>query len=176
MPVRLHYAAGDRLWVRERFHVRPIMSAEIALDYADEEDPAILGGWKKLRPCAARWKGPRPDKPKWVPSIHMPRWASRLTLTVTDVRVQRLQEISEADAVAEGWPGDREPPYRCAAPLRWYESLWGSLHSEHIDDLHGWLANPWVAAISFTVARRNIDLDINAPTGTADDQTYSVNL
>jgi hypothetical protein len=90
------YSIGDRLWVREAFSYREAIYSS-----------------RDLLPCGS----PRPwywadgnvadgdcSRPK--PSIHMPRWASRLTLTVTDVRVQRLQEISEADAIAEGVVND----------------------------------------------------------------------
>ncbi|MEH7827630.1 hypothetical protein [Gemmobacter denitrificans] len=97
----------------------------------------------------------------WRPSIHMPRWASRITLTVTDVRVQRLQQISEADAVAEGVSPISEPN-----DLKWehysphgvaFAALWNSLHG------HGaWEANPWVVVPTFTVAHGNIDKLENA--------------
>ena len=110
-----------------------------------------------------------------VPSIHMPRWASRLTLAVTEVRVERLQDISEADAVAEGMPefgafcevldpGKLNAAGETAAqtasrlrwPQRWFASLW-----KDINGAEAWAANPWVAAISFTAHRGNIDaLDI----------------
>jgi hypothetical protein len=129
-PLRLPYAPGDRLYVRE---------SHCVIDYrcryrADEErfEPKDFG----LR---------------WRRSIHMPRWASRLTLTVTDVRVQRLQEISEADAVAEGY---KQPPEGVIGwpPVGWFADLWNSLHGPG-----AWEANPWVAAYTFTVQRRNID-------------------
>lgn len=93
-----------------------------------------------------------------VPPIHMPRWASRLTLTATDVRVQRLQDISEDDAMAEGvteypsgwWSaqeGDAAPTPKVAYALLW----------NHINGPGAWDANPWVVAVTFTVADRNID-------------------
>lgn len=89
-----------------------------------------------------------------VSPIHMPRWASRLTLTVTDVRVQRVQDISEADAYAEGAPsvhvGTRLTPLHTPG----FKDLWDSLNAKRG---FGWDANPWVAAYTFTVARRNID-------------------
>lgn len=95
----------------------------------------------------------------------MPRWASRLTLLVTAVRVQRLQEIGEDDAIAEGielyrlmgaqgWvdygdkPGDMTRRY-FSDPRRSFETLWESIHGPG-----SWDANPWVVAVSFEVARR----------------------
>jgi hypothetical protein len=102
---------------------------------------------------------------RWRPSIHMPRWASRITLTVTEVRVQRLQEITEADAVAEGAEVARgihgldggvmvktDSPYVFATPGCWYRELWNSLHGPD-----AWDTNPWVGAYSFTVRQGNID-------------------
>lgn len=92
----------------------------------------------------------------WEHGIHMPRWASRLTLIVTDVRVQRLHEISEADAEAEGCPAcaRRVAGLRggCDSFICGYQQLW--------DDINGpnsWKANPWVIALAFTVEKRNID-------------------
>jgi len=107
----------------------------------------------------------------WTPSIHMPRWASRLTLTVTATRIERLQDISEVDAIVEGiepaknWVGE---PYwvdyesdRHAdgtyvkghrSPVDSFASLWRSLHGEA-----SWHDNPEVVAISFAVHKANID-------------------
>jgi hypothetical protein len=89
------------------------------------------------------------------PSIHMPRWASRLTLDVSAVRVQRLQEISSADAIAEGIPApansstiDCETP----DPRDAFRSLWESIHGKG-----AWEANPWIAAVSFSVHQINVD-------------------
>ena len=90
----------------------------------------------------------------------MPRWASRLTLIVTDVRVQRLQEISEDDARAEGvtphgggWTGyGRDADLWLSNAKDGFRSLWNSIHGPG-----AWDANPWVAAISFETRRYNID-------------------
>lgn len=102
------------------------------------------------------------------PSIHMPRWASRITLKVTDVRAQRLQDISEEDAEAEGiegfddrglddaqdcWrnymrPIDHESAWFEADRLASYGSLW-----ESINGPGSWSANPWVWAYTFEVKR-----------------------
>jgi hypothetical protein len=119
-----------------------------------------------------RW-GWKPDAlSRWGRYRHarfMPRWASRLTLHVTEVRVQRLQEISEADAIREGiTPQHKLSQREGGAVLGWgydgldgrgkptarlaFRSLWNSLHGKGT-----WDANPWTAAITFTVERANID-------------------
>lgn len=136
------YAPGDRLYVREAFCPRLGYPAPIAKPHyrADDDRP--------------EWRG------LWKPSFHMPRWASRLTLNVTEVRVQRLQEISEADAVAEGcehdsdgWRDYQFPATQCCGTSRdSYRTLWNSLHGPD-----AWDANPWVVALTFTVQRGNID-------------------
>ena len=98
---------------------------------------------------------------KWVPAIHMPRWASRLTLRITDVRVERLQDISEADARAEGVEPlgigyrdydlpEQEASYDSARPS--FESLWRAINGPGSSD-----ANPWIWAISFEPILRNVD-------------------
>lgn len=132
------YAPGDRLYVREAFSYE-------ALD-VDRNGFMPPWYWADGNPSSGNFTRPKP-------SIHMPRWASRITLTVTEVRVQRLQEISNDDAKAEGVLGEcafhvgNDATYR--APFR---ELWNSLHGHD-----AWDANPWVVAVSFTVDRRNID-------------------
>lgn len=76
--------------------------------------------------------------PKWVPSIHMPRWASRITLEIVGVSVERLQDISEADAKAEGV----ENPF--GGWVGGYQKLW-----ESINGPGSWNANPWVWVVEF---------------------------
>ena len=129
------YAPGDRLWVREAF----------SYELLDVDRNGFMPPWY--------WADGNPEsgdftRPK--PSIHMPRWASRLTLLVTDVRVQRLQEISRGDAMEEGCPfaNMADGPN----PRDWYRGIWNSLHGPG-----AWDANPWVAALTFTVHRQNID-------------------
>lgn len=105
------------------------------------------------------------------PAIHMPRWASRLTLIVTATKVERLQEISFEDACAEGMPDfvtflaavgetvearERENAADCARrlqwPQRWFADVWRDLHGAG-----SWDSNPEVVALTFTVHKRNID-------------------
>ena len=137
------FAIGDRLWVREAHAFDGPMVRYCATDDVHE-----------LR--------------KKRPSIHMPRWASRLTLTVTDVRVQRVQEISEADALSEGvehsqdrsrgnvigWRDYLERGGKCGTARGSFQSLWNSLNAQRG---YGWDANPWVAVYTFSVALQNID-------------------
>lgn len=84
----------------------------------------------------------------WVvrSSIHMPRWASRLTLEVTGAKVERLKEISMEDARAEGFGG------LAVGETTWFRGVWESIHGPG-----AWEANPWVAALSFSVHKSNID-------------------
>jgi len=142
---------GDRLWVRETWYcdhrdclsgpyVKP-PTGEIDLYY--RADGEARTQFEQLDP---------PDANIWKPSIHMPRWASRITLEITDVRVQRLQEISEEDAKAEGATLDKDGFPVAQRPLDdgydccrdWYADLWDS-----INGAHSWDANPWVWALTF---------------------------
>lgn len=148
---------GDRLWVREAWGFETLG----APPYCCEGDlPNVVrpgGGW--TRPyCRAGTEGTAwgmYGPPKWRPSIHMPRSASRLTLTVTDVRVQRLREITPADAIAEGIsPTANSQTIDCdtSNPCDDFRALW-----DHIHGPGAWEANPEVVALTFTVERRNID-------------------
>lgn len=147
---------GDLLWVREEFSgpswfrpkIDPPASWPVGCD---------IWYWADGNPPYGDW-----TKPKQ--SMHMPRWMSRLTLTVTDVRVERLQDIREADAIAEGAELTSEfsmvsggRMVRVAAgtylsPIAWYHWLW-----DQINGPKAWDANPWVVAYTFTVERGNID-------------------
>jgi len=148
-------SVGDRLYVRENHALVPSSAYRMSegvqqtINPADRDQAAIYAaGWDR-------------SKPRWRPSIHMPRWASRLTLLVTDVRVERLNEMSPADAIAEGIQDLRTPEHsdfgipglvNAQHPVRAFWLLWDSIHGEG-----AWLRNPWVVAVSFSVHTRNID-------------------
>ena len=85
------------------------------------------------------------------PSIHMPRWASRLTLEITETRIERLQDISEADALAEGMTFP-EGMYYGSCPRSAFAGLWRDLHGPG-----AWEANPEVVALTFKVHHANVD-------------------
>jgi hypothetical protein len=149
--VALRYMPGDRLYVREAWRCNGWASDLATIFYRASEGDGYTAMCEQY-PVAG--KSPMRVTGTWRPGIHMPRWASRLTLTVSDVRVQRLQEISEADALAEGcYRQDAANP--CAKPgIKGFYHTWQELNS---DRGYGWYENPWVVAITFTVERRNID-------------------
>lgn len=165
---RLPYAPGDRLWVREAW----------ADDAEAQFEPQRRDTYYRADPGAEeiaednRSCGIPHD---WRPSIHMHRWRSRLTLIVTDVRVQRLQEISEADARAEGvesdsdgWRDYQMPATQCCGTARdSFRTLWDSLNAKRG---FGWDANPWVGAVTFNVHRQNID-SLTTPSAPAPQST-----
>jgi hypothetical protein len=142
----VRYAVGDRLYVREALRAESNDQGKRWWSYAaDGKDVWPLTEWHKARDS--------------VPSIHMPRWASRITLIVTDVRVQRVQDISEADAIAEGCPGTLGPDPEFPdewdpSPVEEYRALWDGLNAKRG---YGWDENPWVAAYSFRPVHGNID-------------------
>jgi hypothetical protein len=140
----LRFAVGDRLWVREVCRGEELESGQDGVRYrADDAFRPI----ENTQSAGMRWlelHTYRGDKGAWVTPIHVPRWASRLTLAVTEARVQRLQEISEADAEAEGVGRADFPDWPVNTFRGAYRGLWERLHGAG-----SWAANPWVAAISF---------------------------
>ena len=153
--VRQAYEEGDRLWVREaitRFdhgtcdqHVWYRGGANYRDAPDDHAYRRILADGDAQWPADAN--GPGGGKPYPVSPIHMPRWASRLTLAVTNVRVERLQDISETDAVAEGMTVN--PGYWS---IRHFAETWNAIHGPD-----AWEADPWICVLTFTVEPRNID-------------------
>ena len=124
---------GDHLWVREAWCASSahddLAPSEIppgdGIEYAADPERVLTG-----RNRAA---------------IHMPRWASRITLEVTNVRIERLQAISEDDALAEGIEGIvPDGPMSQTDPVGWYRAVWDTINGPG-----AWDANPWVAALMF---------------------------
>ena len=147
-------ALGDRLYVRETWKPHSTFAGMKPRDI-----PRTHVFYKADEAYA-------PSNTPWVPAIHQPRWASRLTLEVTEVRVERLRDISTADILAEGAPVDPDHqdgtqdgsnPVMCLgenawttqSPLAWWHRLWASINGEE-----SWTANPWVWAVSFKVVSR----------------------
>ena len=157
---KIHWQPGDTLWVRETCRAEELASGmdgvRYSADYAFIWTDVLIPG--NTPTVAEKWldlfsyRGRRPGMiGHSVPSIHMPRWASRITLLVEAVRVERLQDISEVDAIAEG-----------AARLvmdddgKFYESEQRGNHRtgfaglwDHINGPGAWDANPWVSVTTF---------------------------
>lgn len=162
---------GDRLWVKESWWIATPYSYGTTPGGCELDPPPLAS--RKYDPVHYAADGNPPNRHNrhygpdglqcggfaapdpyavWVrrPSIHMPRWASRLTLEITDVRGERLHDISETDAEAEGveHPSVKDvvPPGAWWSPRDGYARLW-----EHINGAGSWAANPWVWAVSFRV-------------------------
>ncbi|CVD90322.1 Uncharacterised protein [Serratia marcescens] len=130
---------GDRLWVREAYQ-GPLFNFDQMETYLEDTS-------KFERPEFCEYRADGGKTPEyydaddnlrfgWKPSIHMPRWASRITLEITGVSVERLQDISEEDAIAEG--GTKH------FNIDWFGPLWASIYG-----VDSWNANPWVWVIAF---------------------------
>lgn len=147
------YAVGDRLWVKETW----VASGTGVWTIADART--------RIAPDQRILYRADSEDGSWWSSLFMPREFSRLTLLVTDVRVERLSDISEADAIAEGIEPEAEQVegttyfrnYEAARgshlpPCASFSSLWNSINGPDAS-----AANPWVVAVTFEVHRRNID-------------------
>lgn len=140
--------SGDRIWVRETFC--PVDDTQ----YGGEKwvDYRATPRYEASHP--AGWDSAPNDAEalKWRPSIHMPRWASRILLEITGVRVERLNSISQEDAQAEGleltgWRptySDPDSGGEVMTPYDNFAQLWESIYGAE-----NWQANPWVWVIEF---------------------------
>lgn len=160
-PTKIH--PGDRLWVKETWKPHSI--------YADLK-PSLIPQSKIFFRTDDVYA---PSNTRWWPSLFMPRWASRITLLVDDVRVERLQAVSDDDAIAEGiekepytgsdpqyqgmfgWKDYSDHPHAVVGfhhekPVLSYRSLWDSINGDGAWDL-----NPWVVAYTFRVVLENIE-------------------
>lgn len=141
------FEPGDRLWVREAWSTegRPVEEVRVEHEDVMSGGASVYYRATEVYPASLRWR----------PSIHMPRWASRLTLEVTSVRVERVQSISEEDARAEGiecaggfmstsscWMnyGSDGPSFTTARGS--FMSLWDSINGKR--EGCSWADNPWV--------------------------------
>jgi len=132
---------GDRIWVRETFRVHSKATDLATLVYRASERNSWTEQTHRV-PASVCNKPVSPEK--WTPAIHMPRWASRITLEITGVRVERLQDISEEDARAEGVIpacGGVEPYWEHRFNFR---ELWFDIYGEE-----SWRANPFVWVMEF---------------------------
>ncbi|HCC6224998.1 hypothetical protein ACOQJR_11170 [Klebsiella pneumoniae] len=136
-------AVGDRIWVRETWAEAGASAPDLKLYRANypEHVPSI---YENVPPA---------EEIRWTPSIHMPRWASRILLEITDVRVERLNSIHDVDAMREGIQNlttcshaDFGIPgvVNAQHPVRAFQLLWESIHGAD-----SWRANPWVWVIEF---------------------------
>ena len=136
---------GDRLWCRENLICTGNgiwrWRADDEHVYTSRQNESAMIAWAHHEERGS------------VPSIHMPRWASRITLVITATKLERVQSITEADALAEGiddlWlVQNHVPPPRKSS----FRDLWNDLHGDG-----SWQANPEVVAVTFRVIKANID-------------------
>lgn len=162
-----HGEPGDRLWVRESGAMHPLAAPEDPaqpwLFRHDVQATASLGHYwvQRTRAPGASYSAEcsreqflRHASAKVVPSIHMPRWACRILLDIKAVRVERLQDISEADCRAEGAHGGHGsiPGYGYSAtPLEHFQHIWKSTGGD-------WDANPWVWVVEFERAQAHKEI------------------
>ncbi|EKN5074400.1 hypothetical protein ACS78Q_04880 [Yersinia enterocolitica] len=140
-------AVGDQLWVRETFQ-GPLFDYEQMESYLEDS-----AKFESPEYCVYRADGNTAPEfvdaddnlhCKWRPSIHMPRWASRINLLITGVRVERLNTISTGDARAEGYPAEREATGGSLDAWLWFRELWDGIYPDNTFEV-----NPWVWVINF---------------------------
>jgi hypothetical protein len=141
--IKARYYPGDRLWCRETWAETtciPGGPSRLHIVYRADSDDDTCPACKEER--------------RWKPSIFMPRWASRITLEVVNVRVERLQAISEADAIAEGVYTNEQALQKLGLPadtklqgtcVDKYRIVWESINGKK----YPWASNPWVFVIEF---------------------------
>ncbi|HCO6571145.1 TPA: hypothetical protein OCE33_004260 [Escherichia coli] len=141
---------GDRIWVRETWAEAGAGAPDLKL-YRANYPAHVPSHYENVPPA---------EDVRWTPSIHMPRWATRITLEITGVRVERLNSISQADAIAEGAPPSHPSIDVVSRQFgypdfsrSWFGQTWQSIYG---DD--SWQANPWVWVIEF----RHIEGDDHA--------------
>lgn len=146
--------AGDRLWVKENFRLWDYAIDQMCVEYEADKSLNLNEDTDKIVTCSPTIVKPknihakgRDGKKKLRPSIFMFRWASRLTLAVTCVQVQRLQDITEQEIIAEGVDLTPVAPDHIPEPKRLFRMLWDSINENRAGC--AWSCNPWVWAITF---------------------------
>jgi hypothetical protein len=144
--VRLYapWSVGDVLWVREKWRAEELPTGEDGVRFAADRAFVRIADTPE---AADLWCEARADGTRWRPSIHMPRWAARLFLRVTAIRCERIQDITEGDAAAEG---TREPSVvqmiggGDVTERRVFARLWSATYGAS-----SWERNEWVWALTF---------------------------
>lgn len=127
-------AVGDRIWVRETWAEAGAGAPDLKL-YRANYPEHVPTHYENVPPASDI---------RWTPSIHMPRWASRLTLEITGVRVERLASVSDEDAGKEGYPANPAPYGGTMDKWLWFRGLWDSIYPDQ-----SFRHNPWVWVIEF---------------------------
>jgi len=145
---------GDRLWVRETWNFYDATEDQRSRHEGpagtptNDNEARLLDYWRKRIAYRADGEPDVVNPMPWRPSTHMPRWASRITLEVELVRVQRVQDISYADILAEGWDARSSEPVTDGTAgedaRAWFAALWDSIHGPG-----AWERNDWVWAVTF---------------------------
>lgn len=136
-------APGDRLWVKETWRVWEGGSFSA---FGEPLDPDIqLGPAREGMPV--EYRATTGDDGPWRSSIYMPRWASRITLEITDIRAERVQDITNANIRAEGMPVSGDGFMSPETPRIWFRDLWDSINGKKPG--RSWRDNPWVWVIEF---------------------------
>ena len=144
---------GDRLWVRETSKAIELPSGLDGVRYSADQAFRPIENTREASEAWMAMHAYRRGRGLVVPAIHMPRWASRIALELTGVRVERVQDISIADAMAEGVVECNESLRGLEPCMEWryaYEDLWNSINGPG-----AWDSNPWVWVVGF----RRIDAD-----------------
>ncbi|EPS4512730.1 hypothetical protein ACVEU9_002398 [Klebsiella aerogenes] len=127
-------AVGDRIWVRETWAEAGACAPDLKL-YRANYPEHVSSIYENVPPT---------EEIRWTPSIHMPRWASRILLEITDIRVEHLASVSDEDAGKEGYPADPSPFGGPMDKWLWFRQLWDGIYPEQ-----SFKHNPWVWVIEF---------------------------
>lgn len=134
---------GDRLWVKETWRCEE--RGEYGVDgvhYRADDAFIVI---ENTREASDAWGDAHRDGDPWRPSIFMPRWASRITLDVVRISVERVRDINEKDAQAEGMVSAEQPFYDARHE---FQALWNKINAKRG---FGWDVNPWVWVVEFNV-------------------------